>query len=157
MVQENRLKVQFTSLGELRESTTVSGLVASCCKITIDNHDNSGHIFEVSVPLYITLNPLPCFRKFPPTFLKHFFRFLARAPCAAPKIGKNAKFYGRNSAEIFRKFPPTFLKHFFRFLVRAPCAAPKIRKNAKFYGRNSAEIFRRISEKFRRIFPPNLV
>ena len=117
MVQENRLKVQFTSLGELRESTTVSGLVASCCKITIDNHDNSGHIFEVSVPLYITLNPLPCFRKFPPTFLKHFFRFLARAPCAAPKLGSDVKFYGRNSAKKFRRNSENFQRISAEFLL----------------------------------------
>ena len=30
----------------------------------------------------------------PPNCFKHFFRFLAWAPCAAPKIRKNAKFHG---------------------------------------------------------------
>ena len=33
-------------------------------------------------------------------FIKHFFRFLAAVRSTPPKIGKNAKFYGRNSAEF---------------------------------------------------------
>ena len=39
-------------------------------------------------------------RRIFPIFLKHFFRFLAAVHSTPPKIGKNAKFYGRNSAEL---------------------------------------------------------
>ena len=41
---------------------------------------------QISAPIFKPILGGP-----PPNLLKHFFRFLARALCAAPQIGKNAK------------------------------------------------------------------
>ena len=42
-------------------------------------------------------------------FIKHVFRFLAVVRSTPPKIGNNAKFYGRNVAKFSEKFSEMFL------------------------------------------------